>query len=448
MKQNKSPLLRSRRILYIIASLIMALALWVYVRTNVNPYSDPWIYRIPVTFEGEEVLTEDRSLMLLSGHDATIDLHLYGKREDLTTLNRNNISVTADLRTIRGSGSYALDYEIAFPENITQNAVTILERTPSSVAVTVGQLMTKPVPVRGSGGTPAAGYMAETMICEPDQIMVSGPAELVKTISYAAVVLERDNLERTVNATLPYTLTDKDGNPVESTDLTCDVDQVEVELPIIATKVVKLTVELIDGGGATEEDTVCTIKPETITLSGDAETLKGVNQISLGTIDLAEVLGQATLTRHIALPNDTQNLTGEEEAEITVELKGLDSRTVRTTKIELINQPTPDKYDYTVVSAALSVVIRGRAAVVEQIYGSNLRAVADLSEYMEPGQYKVPVTIKIDGYSDVGILHEGEYEVAISITKKPEKPEKPIEPKPDDEPEQPGKPVITAEGDS
>ena len=56
--------------------------------------------------------------------------------------------------------------------------------------------------------------------------------------------------------------------------------------------------------------------------------------------------------------------------------------------------------------------------MVEEIYPANLRVVADLTEYDEPGQYKVPVTVYVDGYADVGILHEGDYAIVVSITQK------------------------------
>ena len=416
MKKTKK-LAPNRRLVYAIVALLGSLALWVYVRTAVNPYSDPWVYRVPVVFEGVDALT-DRSLILLAGENATVDLHLYGKLRDTATLNRSNITLTVDVSTIRAAGEYSLDYDIAFPDSIADNSVTVLERSPSSVQLTVGKVKTKRIEVAGSGGSPAEGYLAETMVCNPDTIQVSGPEELVDQVDHAEVYLDRDNLERTVNTVLDFTLVDADGNPVEDDRLQCDVDQIEVELPILATKEVKLTVELLAGSGATDADATCTIKPESIRIAGDAELLKGVNQISLGSIDLGEVYGQATLKRSIVIPNDMQNLSGEEEASITVELKGLDTRTIRTSNIELINKPHEDTQEYTVISSSLSVVVRGKSAVVEEIYPTNLRVVADLSEYDEPGQYKVPVSVYVDGYADVGILHEGDYAIVVSITQK------------------------------
>ena len=417
MKENKktSP---NRRIIYLVISLLCSLALWVYVRTAVNPYADSWVYRIPVTFEGEDVLADDHELILTTGQYATVDLHVYGKRTDTASLNRTNIAITVDLSTIRSTGNYTLDYEIQFPDNIGDNAITVLEQTPSAVNISVGKLLSKKIPVYGSGGSPAEGYLAETMICNPDEITVRGPEEIVEQIHHAEVYLDREDLDRTVTTTLPFTLYDSNENVIEDERVSCDVSEINIELPILATKEVGLTVELIDGGGATSHDVKVDIEPKTVTISGDAELLKGINQISLGTIKLSEVLVQATLQRPIVLPNDTENLSGETEANISVELVGLNSRTIRTTNIELINLSDEENYSYDVISKSLNVVVRGKTALVEQIYATNLRAVADLSDYTEPGQYKVPVTVYVDGYTDVGILHEEEYSVVVNITER------------------------------
>ncbi len=423
MKQAKK-LVLNRRLIYLVVALVGALVLWAYVRSDVNPYGDRWVYRVPVTFQGQEALAEERDLILVAGEDATIDLHLYGKRLDTASLNRSNIQVVVDLSTIRSAGTYSLDYDILFPDTISANAISVNERSPSSVQLTMGKLRTRTVDVIGSGGSPAEGFLAETMVCTPDSITLRGPEEVVSTIHHAAVYLDRENLERTVNTMLDYTLIDADGNVVEDERIVCEVGQIAVELPIVATKEIPLTVELLDGGGATSEDAVCEIHPTTVTIAGDAELLKGINQIQLGTIDLSEIFGSATLQRSILLPNDTQNLSGEEEATITVELRGLDTRTIRTTNIELINQPE-DRYSYTAISSSLSVVIRGRSNVVEQIYPANLRVVADMSDYSETGQYKVPVEVYIDGYSSAGILHEGEYAIVVAITEKPKVTEPP-----------------------
>ena len=48
------------KFLSFLLSLTIAFTLWYYVITVVSPGSEEWYYNIPVVFEGETVLTEDR----------------------------------------------------------------------------------------------------------------------------------------------------------------------------------------------------------------------------------------------------------------------------------------------------------------------------------------------------------------------------------------------------
>ena len=70
--------------------------------------------------------------------------------------------------------------------------------------------------------------------------------------------------------TVPFTLCDKDGNAVDTANLSMDISTVDVTLNVVKYKDVALEVEILDGGGATSKDAKVTIDPESITLSGDS----------------------------------------------------------------------------------------------------------------------------------------------------------------------------------
>ena len=73
----------------IFLSLAIAFVLWFYVITVVSPGSTDTIYDIPVVFEGETVLTEDRGMMITSfGDNIQVDLKLSGNRTDLAKVNK------------------------------------------------------------------------------------------------------------------------------------------------------------------------------------------------------------------------------------------------------------------------------------------------------------------------------------------------------------------------
>ena len=91
-------------------SLVIAFVLWFYVITVVSPGSEDWVYDIPVVFEGETVLTEDRGMMIASrSEDVLIDLKLSGNRVD----GIHNIIVfrkIKQMRVFRQEKVHTLDY--------------------------------------------------------------------------------------------------------------------------------------------------------------------------------------------------------------------------------------------------------------------------------------------------------------------------------------------------
>ncbi len=127
---------------------------------------------------------------------------------------------------------------------------------------------------------------------------------------------------------------------------------------------IPLSVELLDGGGATAEDAVVTIEPKSIVVSGTEEALVPLKKIVLGQINLAEVVSIRTYTFSIPLTGEISNESGITEAVVTVEVKGLPSKVSEVNNIELIN--VPPGYRATAVQVC-AVWVRGPEEALSRI---------------------------------------------------------------------------------
>lgn len=408
MKRNK--------IISLLLSAVIAISLWVYVVTTVTPEDSQWIRNIPVTFTNEDGLFSDRNLTLTKGRNATVDLKVYGKRQDLLKLNNSNITITVDLSDVLGPGSWPLRYTVEMPETVSDNDISIESRSTYEIDVQVDLLSVKEVPVQAVfQGSVADGYVQDSIELEYDTLEISGPQDQVSKVDHAEVVLERTNLSKTVSDSLAYTLVDADGGEVVSDEIHCNVDKIGVMMTVSMVKELPLTVQFIDGGGATEEHVVSSIEPSTITVKGSAEDLEGLNSLNIGNIDLSTIPTNTSYTGSfsIVLPDNMTNLTGEEMAKVTVELKNLKEKTFRVTNLELAN--TPSNLKATLGTVSLQIKLRGPSDVIDTITASNIRAVADLSSVgTSTGQFSVPVDVYVDGFSDVGAM--GSYNVLVSIS--------------------------------
>lgn len=406
--------MKKNKILSVLLSLLIAICLWFFVVTVVTPEDSQWIYNIPVTFTNEDGLFSDRNLTLTEGRDATVSLRFSGKRQDLLKLNSTNVSILVDLTRVTAPGDWSLSYEYELPDTVSGSDISVEGRSTTTVDILVDKLETKEVEVQADFvGNVASGYVQEPIMLEYETVEISGPKDLVGRVHHARVTLERTNLSKSVSDLLPVTFVDEEGEPVESDELRCSVDEIGVEMPVYMVKEVQLTATLIAGGGATEDHAICTIEPSSISVKGDPEALEALNSINLGTIDLAAVQKKQTKEFDILVPNGMQNLTTDGSAKVTVELRNLKTQTFQVTNIELANTPGSE-YRVILGTTSLVVQIRGLEDEVSEITESNIRAVADLSGLSSAtGQYLVPVEIHVDGFADVGAV--GTYRVMVSI---------------------------------
>lgn len=407
--------MKTNKIFSLLLSLLIAVCVWIYVVTAVTPEDSQWIYNIPVTFENEDGLFSDRNLTLTDGRNDTVNLKFKGNRQELSKLSNTNITVTADLSEVTGPGAWFLNFEYHLPETVSSSTLSLEARSSATVEIMVDKLATKEVPVQAIfRGDIAEGYSSDPIELEYDSLTVSGPSDVISNISSAQVVLERTNLNKTVSDNLSYTFLDENGEPVKSDEIQCDVDKIGVMMVVNMVKEVPLRIQYIEGGGATSDYVVESISPATVTIKGAAEELEGLNSLTIAKIDLSSIQTTYTQTVNIVIPDGMTNLT-QSEATIDLELVGLTEKTFRVTNLELANAPDPESLMSTLGTASMQVKLRGPAEVMETVAASNIRAVADLSFLgNSTGMFSVPVTIYVDGFSNVGAM--GTYSVLVSIS--------------------------------
>ena len=187
-----------------------------------------------------------------------------------------------------------------------------------------------------------------------------------------------------------------------------------VTLTVVMYKEVQLDVKFIDGGGATSSDVSYTIDPETITLSGDATALEGVNTILLDNIDLSAIMkNEDTVLRQIIIPNNATNVSGEQEAKITLRIKNKEISTIRSSNITFTG--VTEGLEAKSIAQQLQVTYRASSEDVKRISANNVRIVADMTEFTQPGTYQVPVEVYFDGFSGAGVI--GDYTVAVTLSR-------------------------------
>ena len=416
MKKTKANKILTSRAFFIVVSILVSIFLWLYVVNVENNEIDVTVPDIPVTFIGADDILAERQLLVKDQGTQNVSLTIRCKRSQATKMKRDNFEVTVDLTDIRSTGTHDRIYDVKLPEDVSEKDTLIIGKSPEYVTVDIVKLSSKPVPVYGllNGGA-AEGYMVKQLEFSPATVMVSGPEEVIARIDRANVVIERENLNKTITEQRSFQLVDRDNQPVESSEVDTDVDMIDVTVPIVMYKDVPLSIDIIEGGGAKESNAIVEIEPAKITLAGDAELLEGLNKITLGAIDLADFESTYTGTYQIKINNDLENISKTNEATVTVNLRGLTVKHVQAKNITCIN--VTEGYSAEVKTLFLDVKVRGPEGVVKLVDTYSISVYADLADLgTYTGNKQVPAKVYVDGYDDVGVI--GSYDVVISVEQK------------------------------
>lgn len=412
-KKVKSGILDSK-FLWVVVSLLASVLMWVYVTTSEGDVIERTFDGVQVVFKGEESLLEKYELVISNVSSKTVSVRIRTTRREIAKLSSTNMTAFVDVSKFSSKGIYNSSVELEFPSGSDESSINIVNILPGNISFNIDKTSTKTIELDGSFvGTVAEGYAAHPIEFDPQSVTISGPESEINKVAYAWVEVDREDVSKTIQFVSSYVLKDADGNDVDIGNITLSDETVSVTVPITSTKEVPLTVDLVEGGGATSENVKITCEPSTITIAGDAETLEGINKIVLGTVDLTSFASSYEDSFNIVLDNEITNVTGITEVKVTVEVIGLETKKFNVTNITTINGT--DGRKASVVTENVEVTLRGKSSVLSKIAANNIRVVADLSDLgSTTGVFQPPAKVYVDGFTGVGAI--GEYSVYVKIS--------------------------------
>ena len=399
-------------------SILLAFGLWMYVITEVSPNSEQPYLDIPVKMEGETLLRE-RNLIITDMSSTVVDLTLSGNRTDLNELNNSNITLKADMTKIYDPGVHKIGYDIILPGHVASNAFNRVSQYPDSITVTVERLIrNKEIPVNiVYQGKAAEGYVVRRadVVLDNTHILVTGPQSVVDQITQAVITVDLEGQTESISQNYRITLCNSDGEGVDSELITVNVEEVHMDLTIHRKKQVDLTVTIVPGGGATEEDVELELSIDSIQLSGSDIALEQVGDtINLGTINLADYEDDTELSFTIPVYEGVTNDSGETDVTVKLFFKGLITREITISEFLVVG--VPEGYEGKVITEKLTIKVRGRAELVNNLTARDISARVDFSGE-EPGDATIRVNISFSGkYKSLGVLGKPTVTTSLQLT--------------------------------
>lgn len=405
---------KQRKILRIVCSILVALAIWVYVDEEKTVNVKMSVNDLPVEFASEDTTLADNGLMLLSGYNTTVDLVLKGPRKVLWKLNKDEIRIVADTAGIQDTGMQSLQYEVIFPNNVPHSQIQVEKASIYAITVTVGELYTKEVPIKCEvSGKIAEGYTAEEIVLDPAVLVLRAQRDDLLNVSYAKIRVNISGLQETMIRTVEYQLYDYNDIPIDNEDIRAASKLIQVTLPVKAVKEVPLVLNFVEAIGSTMEQVEYTFEPsDTVQLQGDKVILDSIESIVLDTIYLQDLEEEQTLEYTISVPDGAEVVGGETQVTVTITMTGVSERRIVTDNFVTAN--LAQGLEATIVTESLSVMLRGFTEEIDAMDGTDLTVTVDLGSITQTGTYTLPVSVRVNDYQNVGI--KGSYQVIVEVT--------------------------------
>ena len=395
-----------KKAMYALMSAIIAFGLWLYVITVVNPEAEQTYYDITVSMTNESVL-KDKGLMVLADSEPKVTLVLRGNRTDLNKLKNSDITLLADLSKINAAGQQELSYSISYPGEFADNAFEVLSHSPDKVNLNVVEWGSKEIDVVIS----YVGNVAEDYIIDKDsaqldheKVTITGPKTVIDQITQAKLDVDLNGRGQTFSESFRYTLCDANDQPVDAAQVKTSVAEVTLTLRVLRVKEIPLLLDVKYGGGATADTTNIAIDPLTIKVAGSEALLENFNSLTLGAVNLANMLEDTTKTFPINLTEGLMNLSGVTEATVAISFPELETKTLSIARDKIQVSGLPAGMTYTIGTQICTIAVRGPKAQIDAMTEEHLTIRVNLAD-AQLGENYFPAQVYVDGaFPGVGVL--------------------------------------------
>ncbi|MCI9209975.1 MAG: hypothetical protein HFI83_04715 [Eubacterium sp.] len=378
-----------------ILAVIFAGVLWLAV-VNIDDPVTTRSFTTTVSVENGDYLTGIGKYYEIINNSNTITFKVSGKRSYLERMGNSDFRATADLKMIENLNRV--------PVEITPQRyggyVTVASKL-YYLDLDVEDLVSKPfvISVQTDGKPSKQHALGETSV-SPTLLRVSGPASVVDTIDKAVAAVNVEEMSQDLTDSVIPILYNKDGNEVDTKDLTFNIQNVMVSVRILDTKDVTLNFQTAGTLQEGYEYVGIEYEPQTVSVKGASAVLNTVNSITIPeeVLDLTDATGNIEKEVDISayLPEGV-SLTKSNQAKISVTVK-IEKHERRKFELPTANITVGNlgsRYAAEFLTDTVAVELEGLASELDTLDASTLTGSIDVSGMTE-GEHTVNLEVNLD----------------------------------------------------
>ena len=371
-----------------LASLAIAVVLWVFVYNITDPVEKRVIKNVPVTFANTEAITNDNKVYeVLDGTDVIRSITISGTRSILDNLD-GDVRAEADFSKMKLDNTveikiYSDRYNdfITFKPSSTELRLHVEEKVDHNFDLEVEMV-----------GTPKEGYIVGSSKLNINRIGVSGAKSKVANIASAKAVVDVTDTSGDIFSYANIVLYDKEGKEVPRDYVSVSLNTVGTTVEILKTKTVPI---VYSSNGTTAEGYVTTgeITSEVneITIAGKENVVSGVTEIVVNGEELSfenaqeNVVVTVDLDDYLPTGVARADKAGNGRTDVTIHVSPIVEKeyNIPMGQIEIKNVPEGYSVVHVYAATEIAVTVRGAEHILNKLNAGEIHGSFDVTAWME-----------------------------------------------------------------
>lgn len=403
----------------LVVSLVIAIGIWVVVSVQVFPTIESVVKGIAIEVQPTEYMLSNDLQIINDDYDTLVDISIEGKRYDISGLTEKDFYASLDLSSVKGAGTFTVPVNISAK---TSADYTLLNSNPMAVTLRVDEIVTRDFPVVATAPDISLpeGYYVDTMVASAETVKLTGSAAILDRVEYveARSVLSGEITEthETQSQLIVYST---NGGKIIDDEMTIAPDKLTVTIPVYKQKELPLKFTLTNYSTYFDVNSLgYEIQPKSIIVAAPDDSIDYISELDIGTIDIADIKINQTVTIPIMLPEGYKNLSGNNNARIVWDIADYGKLDFAVSNINITN--VPDNYNVSAITNELAISVIGPSDVISRFTDNDFYITVNLlGVSLREGAQDVDVDIRIKGNSRECWI-AGNYKITINAELKAE----------------------------
>lgn len=390
-----------------IFALIIAIILWSYVMSEVDPRSTEEYRNINVNLINETALKR-QGLVILEPENANIKVSISGRRSDIIKVSKDDIIAQADLSGY-SEGEVKVPIYVQVP-----GGVSLEDYSPKEILFRFDKIINKEssVTIETVGDLPE-GYALGTPTVKPQSIVMEGPRTLINKVSKAVASIDVSNSTDDINVSVPIRLVDDNGNDVR--DVSTNQNVVDISIPIYKTKTVPIELQTENQLPENYEIMDVNIKPSRVDIIGKEDALKGIDSINTVPIDINSLIKDKDMPVDLEIPEGVRLSDPDKQTVVTLNIEEVMTKDLNynLSDVKIANLDPELNIDEEKLNVPFTLTVQGAKSIIKPLEMKDIEMELNLEDLKE-GTHTVDITVKEKEGVKVSKLSPKSFEITLT----------------------------------